>query len=119
MGGMKTTLIIVAVLVVLLVAAGVGIRATAAERAETARRTLEEGADRFVACHERDGSYQGCRTGSSRINVAFRSRDAFSLTYAADFAATYTIARERGGELKHSCHPRSSFCPIGRWKYGG
>lgn len=110
---------IIAAVIVLCVVVGVlavvVVRGTVDSRAEEARATLERGAKRFVACYDRDGSYLKCKAGSKKIAITFRRSDAFSLTYAADFAATYTISRDKDGELQRSCQPRGKRCPVGDW----
>lgn len=112
---MKGMWIVLGVCAIAIAGAVVIVRHTADSRAEMARDTLEKAAERFVACYERDGSYNKCEPGSSRVAVTYRSRDAFALTHAADFAATYTVSREKDGALQRSCQPRGDHCPVGAW----
>jgi hypothetical protein len=61
----------VAVEAVLAVAAVV---LTEGRRAAGARATVENAAARFVACYDANGSYLGCKTGPSDVNVATQTK---------------------------------------------
>jgi predicted membrane-bound mannosyltransferase len=92
---------------------------TGGSRAAGARDTLEDAAARFVACYDAQASYLECKTGTSKVNVATRTKNRFTLVSAVEFGPHYVIERERGGELQRGCSPSGSRCPVGRWRLNG
>ena len=106
----------VAVVAALAVAAVV---LTEGRRAAGARDTLEAAAARFVACYDAKASYLECQTGTSKVNVATRTKSRFTLISAVEFGPHYSISRTRGGKLQRECSPNGSRCPVGRWRATG
>ena len=96
--------------------AAAAVALTEGRRAAGARDTLDDVAARFVACYDAQASYLKCKTGTSKINVATRTRHRFLLISTVEFGPTYTIERKRDGELVRGCSPSGSRCPVGRWR---
>jgi hypothetical protein len=92
---------------------------TGDRRAAGARDTLDDAAARFVACYAAEASYLECKPGTSKVNVATRTRNRFTLISAVEFGPHYSISRERGGGLQRECSPSGSRCPVGRWRATG
>jgi hypothetical protein len=92
---------------------------TEGRRASGARDTLEDAAARFVACYDAQASYLECKPRTSKVNVATRTRNRFTLISAVEFGPHYSISRERGGGLQRECSPSGSRCPVGRWRATG